>query len=527
MTAAFALLIDLALKGSLLALIGLAGSRLVASHGPALRHDVLATVLTCCALLPMAVLAWWLLGLHASVSPVHDLVLAITPHLPRDAPSGLIELVDQIWSGDGGSALFGEAAVLLLMLWLGGLALQLARSLASYWEAARLVRRAVRFETASDSAGIDIRITGELAAPAMFGWRRPVILLPADAGQWPAARLDAVLAHEGAHIRRGDGVVEAIVQLALAVHWFNPLVRRAACRLRAARELACDERVLAGGLDAGAYAMALVHAARATLARPRRALLEMARGRELERRVRTLLFEPRHRRRGIGLNRNVAGSFALALLCLAAATAPASGLLAAGAVQPLDGTLGGLDDPMSERVPLDYEALAASAAAVPAAGPEADAIAKLKTQLGRTPRGYGDLVRERAIWTLGEVRGGRLLEPLAERMGDPDWRVRAYAAWALSATGSTRATPLLLTMLDDPVWRVRAMAAAGLAEIGDPAAAARLLQAIHDPAWQVRVSLVHYVETLRDPRVAARIRPLLGDLHNGTRLEAEAVLSRF
>ena len=155
---------------------------------------------------------------------------------------------------------------------------------------------------------------------------------------------------------------------------------------------------------------------------------------------------------------------------------------------------------MSERVPLDYAALAVRAAAVPAVGPNAAAISALKAELGRTPEGYGDLVRERAIWTLTQAEDGALFEPLAPRLADRDWRIRAYAAWGLAAAGDRRATPLLIPLLHDPVWRVRAMAAAALAELGDPRAADAMAAAAHDRAWQVRIGVVAYAEQLGDPR---------------------------
>ncbi|HEY0116795.1 MAG TPA: M56 family metallopeptidase, partial [Allosphingosinicella sp.] len=494
MTAAFALLVDIALKGSLVCLLALLLTRLLRSRSASLRHDLLAAALGCCALLAPAILIWWAVGLRLSFAPVHEAVMAITPHLPAATPTGMIEVVDQIWSGDGGSALTGRGAAALVALWLGGAAVQLLRSLASHRAAAALARRAVPFGGAGRAQGIALRITNELSGPAAYGLRAPVILLPAGAEHWPAERLDAVLAHEAEHVRRRDAAVETMVQLAVAVHWFNPLVLGAARRLRDERELACDARVVEAGLDPASYADALVQSARDVLGPSHHALLAMARQPELERRVRLLVGG---RGRGVppsGYGGALAGAMLFACLTLGLVSAPASGVLAAGSVQPEDRPLGGLDDPMSELVPLDYQALAAAAAAVPAQGAEARAIAALKDLLGHRGRGYGDLVRERTIWALTRIRGGRLFEPLSDLTGDADWRVRAYAAWGLAAADDQRATPVLLALLDDPVWRVRAMAAAALARLGDPRAAPHLVRMVRDPAWQVRISAIAFAE---------------------------------
>jgi HEAT repeat protein len=213
-------------------------------------------------------------------------------------------------------------------------------------------------------------------------------------------------------------------------------------------------------------------------------------------------------------------------MLFAAVTTPASGLLASGSVQPLR-PVSGLDDPLSERLPFPYDRFAATLAALPAEGPDAAAIAGLKPHLDHQPRGYGDLIRERTIWTLAQARDGRLFEPLAGQVSAADWRVRAYAAWGLAMTGDRRATPLLSAMLDDPVWRVRAMAAGGIAGLGDPAAAEAVGAILDDPAWQVRVAAIDYVERVGDPALIRRLRPLLGDPHPGTRLRARDLFDRI
>lgn len=521
MTIAFALLLDSTIKASMLCLAASALAGLAHRRSPALRHDLRLAALAGCVLLPFVAAAMRMSGQPTGLAPVHELVIAVTPILPAAAPTGAIELVDRVWSGDGGAGAFGAAASMLLFVWLAGFLFVTMRSLAAWRSAAAIARRATPF--AADPA-LNIRISEDLASPAVFG---TAILLPAEARLWPTERLRTVLAHEGAHVRRGDGLLEPLVQFACALHWFNPLVRHAANALRSEREMACDERVVGQGFDAGGYARLLVEIARTGRTPLGSPLLAMAAMPELERRVRRLIGPSRvPRSRGI-VRAALLWPTLILFLFGAALTAPAAGVLGDGSVQPAHGPLAGLDDPMSERLTFDYESEARAARAIGAHGPDAAAIAVLKGALDRPSQGYGDLVRERAIWALSQGRDGRLFEPLAARLADSDWRVRSYAAWGLAATGDRRATSLLVRLLDDPVWRVRAMAAGALARMADPAAADAVARLADDPAWQVRMGALEYLEQVPNPALARRLRPLRADVHPGTRLVAQGVFARF
>ncbi|HKJ01856.1 MAG TPA: M56 family metallopeptidase, partial [Longimicrobiales bacterium] len=100
------------------------------------------------------------------------------------------------------------------------------------------------------------------AVPMSWGTVRPSILLPSGAGSWPAARVDAVLLHELAHVRRRDCLAQLVAEAAVAIHWYNPLAWFAAHRLRVEREHACDDDVLRQGTRASQYASELVALAR-------------------------------------------------------------------------------------------------------------------------------------------------------------------------------------------------------------------------------------------------------------------------
>ena len=121
--------------------------------------------------------------------------------------------------------------------------------------------------------------------PMTWGWRRPVILLPAEAAQWLPARRRVVLLHELAHIRRGDYLTQIVAQWVCAAYWFNPLVWLAARQMRVERECACDDLVLAGGCKASEYAGHPVEIAARFRRVPQMAAIAMARSAQLAGRI--------------------------------------------------------------------------------------------------------------------------------------------------------------------------------------------------------------------------------------------------
>ncbi|HET6329508.1 MAG TPA: M56 family metallopeptidase [Holophagaceae bacterium] len=95
-------------------------------------------------------------------------------------------------------------------------------------------------------------------APMVVGWLRPVILIPAAAfsGLSPA-QVEAVLAHEMAHIRRLDFLVNLVQSVLETLLFFHPAVWWLSSRLRGERELCCDDTAVALCGDRTAYARAL------------------------------------------------------------------------------------------------------------------------------------------------------------------------------------------------------------------------------------------------------------------------------
>jgi TonB family protein len=161
--------------------------------------------------------------------------------------------------------------------------------------------------------------------PMTWGLRRPRVVLPLDAEQWPDDRRRAVLAHELAHVGRRDWLVQILAAVVCAVYWFHPLFWFAYRRLRDESEHACDDVVVNLGVDAQDYAAHLLHIVRAARTGARtnartharthdsawRSALAMARPSQLEQRFAALLVAARNRRAVSG--RGVATAAAVTL----------------------------------------------------------------------------------------------------------------------------------------------------------------------------------------------------------------------
>jgi beta-lactamase regulating signal transducer with metallopeptidase domain/Tol biopolymer transport system component len=88
--------------------------------------------------------------------------------------------------------------------------------------------------------------TYKIKSPALFGFVRPRLLLPAGMIETLSyEELRYVFLHELAHLKRRDIYIGWLMSVLQVLHWFNPLVWFAFRRMRSDRELACDALVLA------------------------------------------------------------------------------------------------------------------------------------------------------------------------------------------------------------------------------------------------------------------------------------------
>jgi beta-lactamase regulating signal transducer with metallopeptidase domain len=155
-----------------------------------------------------------------------------------------------------------------------------------------------------------------LDAPAVIGWFRPAVLLPLTALTGLSdEQLQAVIAHELAHIRRFDNFVNLFQIVVETLLFYHPAVWWVSKRIRAERENCCDDAAISVCSDAVEYARAL-----ALMAEWRSApALAMAANRgPLAARVARLM--------GVGRNRSGVRSagIAVSFVCLAGAVLAAN-----------------------------------------------------------------------------------------------------------------------------------------------------------------------------------------------------------
>src|SRR5256714_11141110 len=126
--------------------------------------------------------------------------------------------------------------------------------------------------------------------PAVIGWLRPVVLLPASAlmGLTPL-QLDALLAHELAHVRRYDYLVNVIQSVIETLLFYHPAVWWVSQQVREEREHCCDDLAVAVCGDAHFYATALLGMERLRITPPGFALAAAGRGGSLMGRIRRLV----------------------------------------------------------------------------------------------------------------------------------------------------------------------------------------------------------------------------------------------
>jgi beta-lactamase regulating signal transducer with metallopeptidase domain len=124
--------------------------------------------------------------------------------------------------------------------------------------------------------------------PTVIGWLRPVVLFPAGALLGlPASQLELILAHELAHVRRYDYLVNLLQTAVETLLFYHPAVWWVSHRMRVEREHCCDDLAVAACGSALRYARALTQLEDVRVSAPRLALA--ATGGALAERVRRLV----------------------------------------------------------------------------------------------------------------------------------------------------------------------------------------------------------------------------------------------
>jgi len=237
----------------------------MARRSPNARYVVgcVALALVLAAFLVTAVRAY-----DPVVSPTVSAPRVSVPVAPASSqvPAGRTHALLAAWSTGTERAL-----PWIVGLWLGGVLLLSSRLVVSWWRTRRLVHGGVpptlpewEHLTARLCDALGIRHAVRLLqcaaveVPAVVGSLRPVILLPVSAlSGLTTEQIEMVLAHELAHVRRHDFLLNLLQTLVETLLFFHPAVWWMSRRVRVEREHCCDDLAIAVCGDSARYARAL------------------------------------------------------------------------------------------------------------------------------------------------------------------------------------------------------------------------------------------------------------------------------
>ena len=240
------------------AAIGLAAALLLAAlrdGRPQARYLVACGALALCALLPLATLL-------AGLGGARQFVAQSLPAAPA-APLAAATALSSLEAGGGwhilAPALHPGATALawIVAAWSLGASVFALRLLAGFAWVGDVRARArpaaaawqQRMDALADAIGlahpIALATAAQVDGPVVAGWWKPIVLVPASLlTQLPPDLVEALLAHELAHVRRHDYLVNLLQGAIEALLFYHPVVWWLSRRIRAERELIADDLAL-------------------------------------------------------------------------------------------------------------------------------------------------------------------------------------------------------------------------------------------------------------------------------------------
>ncbi len=586
------------------------GARVAMRRSASTRHAVWAAGFIAALALPFAARAvpgWSLAVLPAAVvepiAPTADHIVAAPPASPAlpsinvrapqiaSRPSTpTVDPTGSIWLSN-----LTTTGWVLLAWGVIGLAL-LLRYVVSLVAVFALTRRAEAVNVARWRDALDVTtaalgltrdprlvMTDRVTVPFTCGFLRPTLVVPSSALAWTDDRIRVVLLHELAHVARRDCLVQAVVQAVCAVYWFHPLAWVGARHLRAERERACDDLVLAAGTRSAAYAEHLLDIARAATDTPRMAVaaLAMARPSELEGRLLAILDRGRDRARAErGLVWKVALLSAVVVLPLASVKLVARAVVpdqvvadrqetvvaqaeatrtttppATPSVGPTRGVSGGVGQGISHGIGAGVSDGVRSGVSGGVRGGVATAIggdSENDQDASPTPRARHEEsepahqippavlqgltealkdsdaeVRKQAMQALARIHAPGMYDVISLALKDADPEVRQQAAFALSQMSDQRAVPSLIAALKDTDGDVRQQAAFALSQLRSAEAVPALSAALKDSYDDVREQALFALSQIRDASAVPAITAALTDKADNVREQAAFALSQL
>ena len=114
----------------------------------------------------------------------------------------------------------------------------------------------------SQGQSVRLLVSSEVDAPLVFGWLRPVVVMPFDLASKSSSERDACLAHEWSHIERADLLTWHFVNLCQFVLWYQPAFWSLRRELRICQEFLADYRSATSAMESVEYSELLLHLAK-------------------------------------------------------------------------------------------------------------------------------------------------------------------------------------------------------------------------------------------------------------------------
>lgn len=201
-------------------------------------------------LLPIFLVFHWIFSLFTSSTTVNELPLNVQQVLPgafNTTPAIQVQTIS------------ANVALALICLWVIGViafaawqtycyhrflkTLKLTRTIVPKNSEVAMLLPVIK-ENLGLKREVRLAYSALIRSPFLIGLRKPTIYLPLKNSE--SVDIGMVFHHELIHLKRKDLWIKALILVARALHWFNPLVHMLSKDIHTWSELSCDEEVVKG-----------------------------------------------------------------------------------------------------------------------------------------------------------------------------------------------------------------------------------------------------------------------------------------